>query len=63
VILKSRFFVVGKGERERKGGDGGRLAEEEVTRARGRTLVLAMYTLTRTPSPRKQAFYRPNTVG
>ena len=31
VILKGRFFVVGKGEREVKGGDGARLAEEEIT--------------------------------
>jgi len=30
---------------------------------KGRTLVLAMDTHTRTPSPRKQAFYCPKTIG
>ena|SRR5687768_3695560 len=40
-----------------KVGDGARLAFEEIGRERGRTLVLAMDTHTRTPSPRKKAFY------
>src|SRR5215203_6244955 len=35
VILGGRFFVVGKGEREGKGGDGARLAFEEVIRRQG----------------------------
>src|SRR5215213_5869001 len=52
VILRGRFFVVAKGEREGKGGDGARLAFEEIGRARGRTLVLAIDTHTTTPSPR-----------
>jgi hypothetical protein len=29
---------------------------------KGRTLVLAMDTYTKTPSPRKQAFYCPKTI-
>ena len=41
MIVRGRFFVVAKGEREGKGGDGARLAFEEIGRARGRTLVLA----------------------
>src|SRR5215203_1254374 len=41
AILKRRFFVWGKGKREGKGGDGARLAFEEIGKARGRTLVLA----------------------
>ena len=40
--LEAGFLFWGKGELEGKGGDGTRLAFEEIGRARGRTLVLAM---------------------
>src|SRR5215203_7092264 len=42
VILRSRFFVWGKGKREGKGGDEGRLAFEEIGKERGQTFLLAM---------------------
>jgi hypothetical protein len=51
-------FVLGKGEREGKGGDERRLAREEITRVRGRTLVFRLATDTRRRRP-LQAFYYP----
>ena len=38
-ILEVVGFVLGKGEREGKGGDEPRIATEEETKAKGRTLV------------------------
>jgi len=52
VILRSRFFVWGKGEREGAGGDGTRLAFEGIGKTRGRTLVFAMETASQAcPAP------------
>ena len=62
AILRGRFLYWERESEKGKGGDGARLAFEEIVRARGRALVLAMDTYTSIPSPRKQAFYCPEAM-